>query len=219
MSNLPKRPRMPSNSPPASPPAEASAPGTGLHRSAGEAALIRSLAKLDEVLTSLLTDKLPAVLAEALLAALAQAPAEGKGMCAPCQIRRAEWDTANVDAVQFAFAKARQEAGLEAGDPAAADLDVFAYLPAELHPDNTDPLGRTGSLPMSFPAITTFRGTDLCAMHVQEIAQQNVAARLAQAQETAPPVAEQAKRPILVSPPGMNAATAAKIASQGIPNQ
>jgi hypothetical protein len=182
------------------------------------------LSTLNEVLSGVILQQLPAALAQALMTALSQAPSEGKGMCAPCQVRRAEWDEINADAIQFAFAQARQEAGVAEGDPAGGELDILRYLPAELHYNPADPLGKSGCLPMSFPAITTFRGTDLCPMDIRELAAQNVAARRAQQQPqpddgTAARQAQDARRALLLAPPGMDASTAAKIAGSGIPKQ
>jgi hypothetical protein len=210
---------MPSSQAPASPPPDESAkPGAALQRSTGEAALIRSLSKLDEVLTGLITQQLPAALAQALTVALSQAPNDEKA-CGRCQLRRAEWDALNADVIAFAFEQARQEAGIEPGDPATAELDPLKYIPEALHFDPADPLGKTGRLPMTFPVVTTIGGTDLCAMDVREIAEANLAARLAQPDDGQARQEQAARRELLIAPAGMNARTAAQLAVQGIPTE
>lgn len=93
--------------------------------------MLRAVSQLDRVLSGLIVNQLPAALAQALMAALAQAPAEGKGICGRCSLRRAEWDLRNDDAIQFALDRALEAAGVTRDDPAAGDVSIFEFLPED----------------------------------------------------------------------------------------
>ena len=102
----------------------------------------QALAALPSALAAELADKLAPVLAGTVSQLLQP------HVCATCLARRVSWEKANGRAVQDAFAAAQ----------AASAADFTQFLPERL---------RAAGVPNVKQAMTTCRGTDVCAEHVE----------------------------------------------------
>jgi hypothetical protein len=224
VTNTAARPRLASQpAPPATAPADETPadPAAAFQRTPAEAALFRVIGKLDTVLADLIVRQMPGQLAQALAVALSQAPQESLGLCAFCTDNRCDWDDANTEVVDFAQAQLR--AAREATPEAPLALETF--LPEHVRADPADPFPADGvRMPYVLQAVAMRSGWGLCPFHIEVAARATRKQRHEQAQRTA---AQQAaaqpqpapQRELLVPPRGMDASTAAKIASQGIPQQ
>jgi len=172
-------------------------------------------------LGAVLTEVLPGATTQALMTALRAEPEQGH-VCARCALNRCRWDRIHSGQLREVWEQACEAAGISQDDPAAGSLDLTAYLPGDLKP------GAPDGLPMSYPAVTTIAGWELCGMHVagQEAAQaQREEAEEAQRAASAEAAAPRAAQPqpagppaqLLIPPRGMSAATAAAAARQNVP--
>lgn len=75
-------------------------------------------------------------------------------VCATCLARRVSWEKANRTAVEEALAASQAASASHPGTPA----DFTQFLPERL---------RAAGIPDVKQAITTCRGTDVCAEHVE----------------------------------------------------
>jgi len=178
------------------------------------AAMVGAVAKLDEVLRSILADQMPPVLARAVAAALA----DTRPMCGKCAVQKADFNRDNADAIQFAWMKACEAAGVEPEDPAALQLQpqMIANLPAELQPDQDDPIHPV-RWPVGFPMFTQIAGWGLCVFHVEADA-----AAAAGKQHHAAPAPEPAqpavpRKPFLIAN-SWDVASVAAAARRGMPS-
>lgn len=170
-------------------------------------AFLTAISKLDEALTVLMVERMPPVLARALVTALA----DTRLMCVQCAIAKAEFNRVHGDALQLAWHKACQAAGVEPGSPESLNLQpaMIEHLPAELQPDPENPVD-PARWSTGYPEHTR-RGE--CIFHLDLAVRQAAAQRGTQEQPAQPPAAP---RPILLAHTA-NVAAAAAEASAGMP--
>ncbi len=123
---------------------------------------------LAETLAAMLSQLLPSAIAQALVAAQSQPGAPGQPlMCYRCAARMAAFRRDNADVIRFAWAQAREAAGLAEDDPRALEVDFQSFLPGSMKPDQDDPMNE-GRWPVTFPEFTRGRNGGLCIFHVLE---------------------------------------------------
>jgi hypothetical protein len=143
---------------------------------------------------------LPQMVAQGVAQALSQVLVRTKRFCSKCLAARIAWEAAHTAEMEAAFTAAAVAAGilapggaLDKADPRLGQLDIGPHLPDHLKLGS----GTPHEMPPLLDAVTIAAGDEVCALHLPGVPQQP------------------GRRQILVATPGMNVATAARLASQG----
>lgn len=155
-------------------------------------ALLDDLPQFVMALPHLFGGVLTQMVAQAVVAALAQAPAKNGLQCSTCALNRAVWWHHNQADLQAAHHEACAAAGADPASPQGQALDFTAFLPEALRP------GQPNGVPVVFDLVTFVNGSGYCPGHIPGAPGQQGGARL-------------------IAMPGMSVHAAAQLAMAGVP--